>query len=160
MLSRKKNLTSQNEVILRIEVVQRLNKAKFFGVIVDQHLNWKDHISMISQKISKSCGIIYRIHNTLDIKSKRLIYYSLIHPYLTYCVNIWSSTYRTNLKMLCTAQKRSVCALFATTQQLQLRDIFLNQKILPLDKLIHQQEGILAYKVIYGTYLLGDILTD
>ena len=34
------------------------------------------------------------------------------------------------------------------------------QKILSLDKLISQQEGILAYKVIGGTYLLGDILTD
>ena len=30
----------------------------------------------------------------------------------------------------------------------------------PLYKLINQQEGILAYKVINGTYLLGDILTD
>ena len=39
-------------------------------------------------------------------------------------------------------------------------DIFLNPKILPLDKFINQQEGILAYKVINGTYLLGDILTD
>ena len=46
----KKNLTPQNEVILRNEVVQRVNKAKFLGVIVNQHLNWKDHISMISQK--------------------------------------------------------------------------------------------------------------
>ena len=62
------------------------------------YLNWKDHISMISQKISKPCGIIYRIRNTLDIKSKRLIYYSPIHPYLTDCVNVWSSTYRTNLR--------------------------------------------------------------
>ena len=140
--------------------MQRVNKAKFLGVIVDQHLNWKDHISMISQKNSMSCGIIYRIRNTLDIKSKRLIYYSLIHPYLTYCVNVWSSTYRTYLKMLCTAQKRSVRALVATAHQPHSRDIFLNQKILPLDKLINQQEGIRAYKVINGTYLLGDILTD
>ena len=62
--------------------------------------------------------------------------------------------------MLCTAQKRSVRALFATAQQRHSRDIFLNQKILPLDKLINQQEGILTYKVINGTYLLGDILTD
>ena len=115
---------------------------------------------MISQKISKSCGIIYLIRNTLDIKSKKLIYYSIIHPYLTYCVNVWLSTYRTNLKMLCTAQKRSVHALFATGQQPHSRDIFLNQKIVPLDKLIKQQEGILAYKVISGTYLLADILTD
>ena len=47
--------SSQNEVVLQIEVVQRVNKAKFICVIVDQHLNWKDHISMISQKINKSC---------------------------------------------------------------------------------------------------------
>ena len=115
---------------------------------------------MISRKISKSCGIIIRIRYTLDIKSKKLIYYSLIHPYLTYCVNVWSSTYRTNFKMLCTAQKRSVRALFATAQQPHSRDIFLNKKILPLDKLIYQQEGILAYKMINDTYFLGDILTD
>ena len=51
-------------------------------------------------------------------------------------------------------------ALFATAQQPHSRDIFLIQKIFPLDKLINQQEGLLAYKVINGTYMLGDILTD
>ena len=160
MLSHKKILPPQNEVILRNEVVQRVNKAKFLGVIVDQHLNWKDHISMITQKIFKSCGIIYRIRNTLDIISKTQIYYCLIHPYLTYCVNVWTSTYRTNLKIFYTAQKRSVRALFAPSQRPHSRDIFLNQKILHPDKLINQQEGILAYNVINITYLLGDILTD
>ena len=34
----------------------------------------------------------------------------------------------------------------------------MNQNFLPLDKLINQQEGILAYKVINGTYLLNDFL--
>ena len=48
--------------------------------------------------------------------------------------------------------------LFATAQQPHSRDIFFNQKILPLDKLINQQEGILAYKVINGTFLLNDFL--
>ena len=48
--------------------------------------------------------------------------------------------------------------LFATAQQPHSRDIFINQKILPLDKLINQHEGILAYKVINGTYLLNDFL--
>ena len=48
--------------------------------------------------------------------------------------------------------------LFATAQQPHSRDIFINQKMLPLDKLINQQEGMLAYKVINGTYLLNDFL--
>ena len=51
-------------------------------------------------------------------------------------------------------------ALFVTAQQPHSRDIFLNQKILTLDKLINQQEGMFAYKVINGTSLLSDILTD
>ena len=38
------------------------------------------------------------------------------------------------------------------------RDIFINQKILPLAKLINEQEGVLAYKVINGTYLLNAFL--
>ena len=95
MMSRKKNLDPQGDVILRNEAIQRVTKAKFLGVIVDQYLNWKDHISMVSHKIFKSCGIISRIRNTLHIKSKKRIYYSLIHPYLTYCINVWSP-YRSN----------------------------------------------------------------
>ena len=31
-------MTPQNEVILRNDVVERVNKAKFLGVIVDHHL--------------------------------------------------------------------------------------------------------------------------
>ena len=48
--------------------------------------------------------------------------------------------------------------LFASAQQPHSRDILINQKILPLDKLINQQEDILAYKVINGTYLLNNFL--
>ena len=110
---------------------------------------------MVSHKISKSCGIISRIRNTLVNKSKKLIYYSLIYHYLTYCINVWSSTSRTNFKTLCTAQKRSVRTLFAAAQQPHSRDIFINQRILIG---INQQEGILAYKVINGTYRLNDFL--
>ena len=40
----------------------------------------------------------------------------------------------------------------------RMRDIY--QKILPLDKLIKQQVGILVYKVIKGTYLLNDFLNN
>ena len=115
-------------------------------------------MSMVSHKISTSCGIISRIRNTLDIKSIKMIYFSLMHHYLTNYINVLSSTYRTNLKTLCTAQKRSVRTLFPTAQQPNSRDIFINQKNLPLDKLINQQEGVLAYQVINGTYLLNDFL--
>ena len=57
MCSRKK-LAPHNKDILRNEVVE---KSKILGEIVDQRLDWKDHFRIISQKNSKSCGIIYLI---------------------------------------------------------------------------------------------------
>ena len=58
---------------------------------------------------------------------------------------------------MCIAKKR-VRTLFAIAQQPYSRDIFINQKILPFNKLISQQEGEHAYKVINGTYLLNNFL--
>ena len=43
MMSRKKNLNPQGDVILHNEAIQRVTMAKFLSAIVDQHLNWKDH---------------------------------------------------------------------------------------------------------------------
>ena len=54
--------------------------------------------------------------------------------------------------------KEAVRTLFATAQQPHSRESFINQNKFLLDKLINQQEGLLAYKVINGTYLLNDFL--
>ena len=51
---------------------------------------------------------------------------------------------------------------FVTAHQPHSTDIFLNQKILPWNKLINQHEGIVASKVIIGMYtcLATFLLTD
>ena len=55
-------------------------------------------------------------------------------------------------------QKRSVRTLFLLLSS-PIREISSSiKKCLPLNKLINQQEGILAYKVSNGTYLLNDFL--
>ena len=40
--------------------INRVNEVCFLGVILDENLSWKAHISHIAHKISKSIGIIYR----------------------------------------------------------------------------------------------------
>ena len=82
------------------------------------------------------------------------------HTPLSYSLNVLSSANRPNLKTLYIQSIWGQCiyTLFATAQQPHSWDIFINQKILPLDKQINQQEGILAYNVINGTYMLNDFL--
>ena len=55
--------------ILRIVGIELTRKAniKFIGVIFDENLIWKDHISTIESKISKNIGLIFRAKNVLSI---------------------------------------------------------------------------------------------
>ena len=39
--------------------IDMVYKTKFLGVLIDNKLNWKDHIDVIKTKLSKNIGIMY-----------------------------------------------------------------------------------------------------
>lgn len=80
----------------------------FLGVLVDQHLSWKSHVSYAAKKISKTIGIMSKSRFYLSRKSLLSLYYTLVYPYLNYCNIIWSSNYPSNLNKLLLLQKRIV----------------------------------------------------
>ena len=82
--------------------------GQFLGVIIDQHLAWKSHISFVSKKILKTVRIIAKARFYPSSKSLLTLYYSLVYPYLTYSNVAWSSTYYSNLNCIYLLQKRMV----------------------------------------------------
>ena len=88
--------------------IECVKETVFLGVILDEHLSWKPHILNVSRKISKSIGIIYESSFCLPKTSLRSLYYSLVYPYLIYCVSVWGSTYHSNLKRIIILQKKII----------------------------------------------------
>ena len=41
-------------------MIKRTNAIKFLGVIVDENLTWKNHISTLENKVSKNIDILYK----------------------------------------------------------------------------------------------------
>ena len=60
------------------------------------------------EKISKSIGIIYKSSFCLPKTSLHCLYYSLVYPYLIYCVSVWGSTYQSNLSGVFILQKKII----------------------------------------------------
>jgi hypothetical protein len=77
-----------------------VKEVVFLGVILDEHISWKPHISHVARKISKSIGIIYKASFCLSKTSLYKLYYSLVYPYIQYCIIVWGSTYQTNLNRI------------------------------------------------------------
>ena len=46
--------------------LERVKKTKFLGIILDQNLTWSEQISYISDKISKTIGVMYKIRPHLN----------------------------------------------------------------------------------------------
>ena len=40
-------------------IITRVRATKFLGVIIDEKLTWKDHISLVRSKLAKTVGILY-----------------------------------------------------------------------------------------------------
>lgn len=86
--------------------VEKTNKTKFLGVIINQALTWTDHITVIKQKVQKSVGIISRLRNTLPQSIMISLYHTLVAPYYEYCNMVWAMESTTALNKLFVTQKR------------------------------------------------------
>ena len=75
-------------VSLKGELIKRVTHTKFLGVHIDENVNWCYHINEVCTKISRICGVLYRIRHQLITESMLSIYYTLCYPHLIYCLSI------------------------------------------------------------------------
>ena len=105
---RQKKSSSTFNVVIDEKTIAQVNETVFLGVVLDDNLTWKSHISSVAVKISKSIGIIFRSSFYLSTPSLRMLYNAMILPYLNYCDLVWGSTYKTNLQRIVILQERVI----------------------------------------------------
>ena len=81
-------------------LLRKKDHIKYLGVMIDESLSWKYHISYICSRVSRNIGIISKLRHYLSIYQLKQIYYNLIYPYLSYAVIAWGSAYKTHLQKL------------------------------------------------------------
>ena len=130
--------------------MNQVSEVVFLGVILDEHLSWKPHISHIARKISKSIGVIFKSSSCLPKSSLLLLYYSLVYPYLQYCVTVWGSTYRSNLERLIRLQKRVVRSINKDAYDAHTDPIFNELRILKFNDIYLLNLGKFMYSYQHG----------
>ena len=67
---------------------------------IDAKLNWKVYIDYICKRVLQFIAILHKIKFSLSIKSLKLLYNAFILPNLSYCITIWSNTYKSNINRI------------------------------------------------------------
>ena len=86
-ISHRKNI--EPEIILNGKKINFFNNFNFLGLIINEHLNWNNHIDHISLKISRVIGILTRLRHTVPIDVLLLLNNSLLLPHINYSLLVW-----------------------------------------------------------------------
>ena len=110
--------------------IKRITSVKYLGALIDEHLTWKEHITVIENKVSKNLGILYRARRVLDSTALKNWYFSFIHSYLNYGNIVWASTSRTKLKKLVSKQKQALRMVY--NESTDRKEIIVRMKVLSI----------------------------
>ena len=72
--------------------IHEVRKSKFLGVLIDNKLNWKDHISYVSSKICRGLGMIIKAR-TIWIRMDWSIYITLTSILISHTATIFRVTH-------------------------------------------------------------------
>ena len=76
-------------------------------MFIDEHPTWKEHFTVIENKVSKNLGLLHRAKRVLDSTTLNNLYFSFTHGCLNYRNIVWTSTSTTKLKKLASKQKQT-----------------------------------------------------
>jgi hypothetical protein len=123
---------------------------KYLGILIDKNLSWKHHINFIATKISKSVGLITKLHHFLPRSILINIYQSLIYPYLTYGIAAWGQACKTHLDKILILQKRVIRMMFFADKCEHAVPLFLDAHILPVTLLYYETISSLMHDINNG----------
>jgi hypothetical protein len=123
------------------ETIKRTSHFNFLGIVINENLNWNDHITHLSSKINPVVGLLHRLKHQLPTKILKMIYNSLILSRLHYGNILWGGRPASLIKL----NKKALRAIANTGYNAHTNPIEKRLKLLSLPD-IHQMKLLCLYK--------------
>ena len=107
MIISSRKVNNSDFLIIDGNNIDRVNKFKFLGVIIDDKLLFRDHVIYTSAKLSRTLGIIKKL-NFLPEHILLTLYFSLFHSVISYGIIIWGSFSKSFLNQILVVQKKTI----------------------------------------------------
>jgi hypothetical protein len=122
---------------------------KLLGVYLDENLTFEHHINYLSKKLARSMYCIKMAKNNINKKGLRSLYFALVHSHLSYCPIILNCTSQKLQNRLFKVQKKAIRMISNSSYNAHTLPLFIQHKILPLEKIIKQRKIQFMHSVIY-----------
>lgn len=140
---------SDIQISINNETIQRVNKFKYLGLIIDQHLDWSDQINSLLPKLRATSRLLFKMNKTVDTKLLTSIYYAYSHSHLSYMCAIWGSANQLLLNKIRVLQNGTIKNIYNLRRRFPTKDLYALVKIMPLDALIQSSQALIISRHRY-----------
>ena len=144
--SSKKSNTHLIEIVFNDTKLTQVSHTMFLGIIIDDRLSWKIHITSTCKKISRCIGILGKVSNALSQNILLLLYNAIVLPHLHYGILLWGSTSKSHIDQLFILQKKALKIVFKLPKLTPTVYLFQSKRILTIYQLHDLYCGIFMFK--------------
>ena len=135
--SKNKSITKHQNFRISGQKINPVNKAKYLGIYLDEHLTWNFQLIQIKTKLSRSCGLLAKLRYHVKTKLLRTVYFAIFDSVLRYAVQVWGQHRNQTIKEIEKLQEKAIRMmsvkgrnnptnpLFKKLETMKLKDILL-----------------------------------
>ena len=131
--------------------LKRVTNHDYLGVTISSDLNWLRHVTKISNKASRTLGLLKRTLSPCSQNVKSIAYKMLVRPQLEYASEVWSPYTMKCIKKIEQIQRNSCRFIFHEYHRDTDTSLLINR--LNLDSLYARrliQQATMFYKIHYS----------
>jgi len=122
------------ELVFRNQSFAMHEHVKFLGINIDLHFTWGKCIEMILRKLNSATFQMLVLRNTIDLKTRLMVYYAYFYSILQYGIEIWG--FASGIDKIFIAQKKFLRTMTFARRQSSCKPIFKDLKIMTVPSLI------------------------
>ena len=128
---------------------QRTTCAKYLGVLIDSSLDWSSHVQYIKSKLVKGSYLFYKIRNVVSVDVLKMLYFSLVHCHLKYCIVSWGTATNSVLQPLEVVRNNILRTMTYNNYRCHITPVYKSLNILKLHNIHKLELAKLMYKFHY-----------
>ena len=137
----------------QIEIVE---KTKYLGIQLDQHLVWDEHTRFLRAKVSRAIGFLKYATKILPKETLSQMYSGVVEPYFRYCCSVWGSCGESRKLILQKLQNRAARIVTNSSYDAPADTLIQRLNWPDIAEIIKRETATIVYKSLNGlvpTYL-------
>ena len=112
-----------------------MSSTRYLGVVIDEQMNWKAHISDLSQKLRAAAATLAKLSCVTDRKTSTIACKAIFEPYLRYGILAYYAAFNNAIRPLGTYQNKVVRLPGGYNNTRTTEDIYKSLEIFSLKRL-------------------------